>query len=153
MDIIVSRSRVANTASTYFYRALVPLDYVAVLRRPRCVVLQARINMERVPATRIADVVAPASWFERELATPCGLAAQLNLVARRIEAIIIHTVFPEMTARLTPPMVMLDFSPVEACYRIPVTDLNAAFERFAPEIDRLTAADLGFSQDRQLRAA
>ena len=153
MDVIVSRSRPPGTASTYHYRALVPLTEVAARRRPRCVVIQAQIGNGRVPSTRIADVVAPATWYERELATPLGLAARLNLVARRIEALIIHTVFPEMTARLPPLMLALDFDPGEASYRVAVADLNAAFDRFAPGIDTLMAADLGLYQGCDLRAA
>lgn len=153
MDVIVSRSRIPGTASTYHYRALVPLAEVALQRRPRCVVIQARIGNGRAPSTRIADVVAPATWYERELATPLGLAARLNLVARRIEALIIRTVFPEMTARLTPLMLALDFDPGEASYRVAVADLNEAFDRFAPGIDMLMAADLGLYQGCDLRAA
>ncbi|MBA4090258.1 MAG: hypothetical protein C0494_06665 [Sphingobium sp.] len=153
MDAIVSRSRISGTASTYQYRALVPLADVALSRRPRCVVIQARIGNGRVPATRIADVVAPTAWYERELATPLGLAARLNLVARRIEALIIHAVFPDMTARLTPLMLALDFDPGEASYRVAVTDLNEAFDRFAPGIDMLMAADLDLYQGCDLRAA
>ena len=153
MDVIVSRSRIPGTVSTYHYRALVPLAEVALQRRPRCVVIQARLANGRVPSTRIADVVAPAAWYERELATPLGLAARLNLVARRIEALIIRTVFPEMTARLTPLMLALEFDPGEASYRVAVADLNAAFDRIAPEIATLMAADLGLYQGCDLRAA
>lgn len=153
MDVIVSRSRIPGTALLYHYRALVPLAEVAVPRRLRCIVIQARIGNGRVPSTRIADVVAPTAWYERELATPLGLAARLNLVARRIEALIIHTVFPEMTARLTPLTLGLDFDPGEAVYRVAVADLNAAFDRFAPDIDTLMAADLGLYQGCDLRAA
>ncbi|WOF45088.1 hypothetical protein KNJ79_09540 [Sphingopyxis indica] len=153
MDVIVSRSRIPGTASTYHYRTLVPLAEVAVPRRLRCVVIQARIANGRIPSTRIADVVAPATWYERELATPLDLAARLNLVARRIEALIIRTVFPEMTARLTPLMLALDFDPSEANYRVAVADLNEAFDRLAPGIDMLMAADLGLYQGCDLRAA
>ncbi|MBS49492.1 MAG: hypothetical protein CMN60_17640 [Sphingobium sp.] len=153
MDVIVSRSRIAGTASTYMYRALVPLAEVAASRRSRCVIIQARIGSVRLPSTRIADVVAPAAWYDRELATPCGLAVSLNLVARRIEALIIRTAFPEMTARLTPPMVALDFAPNDASYKLAMADLNAAFDRFASGIDGLMAADLDLYQGCDLRAA
>lgn len=153
MDVIVSRSRIAGTASTYLYRVLVPLAEVTASRRSRCVIIQSRFGGGRIPSTRIADVVAPAAWYDRELATPCGLAASLNLVARRIEALIIRTVFPEMTARLIPPMLALEFAPDDAIYRLTVADLNAAFDRFAPGIVTLMAADLGLYQDCVLRAA
>ncbi|WP_458733068.1 hypothetical protein [Sphingobium xenophagum] len=40
-----------GAASTYHYRALVPLAEVTLQRRPRCVVIQAHIGNGRVPST------------------------------------------------------------------------------------------------------
>lgn len=153
MDVIVSRSRIPGAASTYMYRALVPLADVTAARRSRCVIIQARFGGVRIPSTRIADVVAPHEWFDLELARSCGLAASLNLLARRIEALIIRTAFPEITVRLTPPMLALDFATENASYQLAVADLNAAYDRFAPGIDTLMAADLGLYQGCDLRAA
>lgn len=153
MDVIVSRSRIAQTTPTYQYRALVPLAEVEASRQPRCVIIQSRVGGRRIPSTRIADVIAPPAWYDRELATPCGLAAGLNLVARRIEALIVRAVFTEMTARLIPPMLILDFAPDDATYRLAIADINAAFDRFAPSIDTMLAADLGLYQGCDLRAA
>ena len=87
MDVIVSRLRLAGPAPVYQYRGLVPLYEVGSARRPRCVVLQAALGNGRVPSTRLADVIAPDSWFERHLAIPCGLAAHLTFVARRNETL------------------------------------------------------------------
>ncbi|PZU06039.1 hypothetical protein [Sphingomonas sp.] len=146
MDVIVSRSRIAGTIPFYHYRGLVPLSEVALERRQRCVILRAMLGTVRVPATRFADVIAPDTWFERNLAIPCGLAGRLTLVAKRIEALVIRSVFPEMTSYLPPLSFALDHDPGEASYRIAIADLNACFDRFAPGIDTLMAADLGLFQ-------
>lgn len=153
MDIIVSRLRLAGTAPIYQYRALVPLYGVGPARRPRCVVLQATLGNGRVPSTRLADVIAPDSWFERHLAIPCGLAARLTFVARRIEALIIRTVYPEMTAELPPLMFALDHDPGDARFCVTTADLNGIFDRVSPDIETLMAADLGLHQGCDRRAA
>jgi hypothetical protein len=146
MHVIVSRSRISGTLPIYQYRALVPLSEVAAARRGHCMVIGAVLGNGRVPSTRIADVIAPDAWFERNLAIPCGLAARLTLVAKRIEALIIRTVYPEMTANLPPVIFALDHDPGKASYRIVTGDLNAAFDRFASTIDTMMAADLGLFQ-------
>lgn len=146
MDVIVSRSRIAGTLPHYQYRALVPLSDVALDRRMRCVILRAMLGTERIPSTRLADVLAPDEWFERHLAIPCGLAARLTLVAKRVEALIIRSVFPEMTVHLPPLVFTLDHDPGNASYRIAIGDLNAAFDRIVPGIDMLMAADHGLFQ-------
>lgn len=153
MDVIVSRSRIAGAASLYQYRALVPLADVDPVRRMRCVIIQAVHGDERVPSTRLADVIAPDLWFERHLAIPCGLAARLTFVAKRVEALIIRAAYPEMTAQLPPLLFALDHEPGNASCRIMVADLADAFDRLAPDIDILMAADLGLFQGSDRRAA
>ncbi|OAN53501.1 hypothetical protein [Sphingobium sp. TCM1] len=153
MHVIVSRSRIAGTAPLYQYRALVPLSDVAADRRTRCVVLRATLDNERVPSTRLADVIAPDAWFERNLAVPCGLAARLTLVAKRVEALIIRTLYPEMTAELPSLLFALDHDPGDASCRVAIADLNAAFDRLAPDIGMLMAADLGLFQGGLRHAA
>lgn len=153
MHVIVSRSRIAGTAPLYQYRALVPLSDVAAHRRTRCVVLRAMLDNQRVLSARLADVIAPNVWFERDLAVPCGLAARLTLVAKRVEALIIRTLYPEMTAQLPPLTFVLDHDPGDASSRVAIADLNAAFDRLAPDIGTLMAADLGLFQGCERRAA
>lgn len=153
MYVIVSRSRLAGSSPTYQYRALVPLEEVATSRRARCVVIQALLGKERIAATRLSDVIAPESWFDRHLAVPCGDAARLGLVAKRIEALIIRTIYPEMTAQLPPLLFELDHEFAEASYRVQTLDLNASFGRFALVIDSLMASDLGLFQGCDRRAA
>jgi hypothetical protein len=153
MDVIVSRSRIAGVAPLYQYRALVPLNDVDPARRMRCVIIQAVLGNGRVPSTRLADVIAPDVWFERHLAIPCGLAARLTLVAKRVEALIIRAVYPEMTAQLPPLAFALDHEPGNANCRVMIADLGAALDRLAPDIDILMAADLGLFQGSDRRAA
>ncbi|MDE8652150.1 hypothetical protein [Novosphingobium album (ex Liu et al. 2023)] len=153
MDLILSRTRIAGTASLYSYRALIPLDDLAPARRHRVAILQASTPAGRLPCARIADVLAPDRWFGREFAVPCGLAAGINLMARRIEALALGFAYPEMTARLTPPTLRLDHDPGDACRRIAVIDLNAAFDALMPHIATLAAADLELDRGHERRAA
>ena len=153
MEMITCRARIGGQAPLYSYRVLVPLDQLTPLRRHRVVILHAVTPAGRQPCTRLADVLAPNRWFEPYLAIHCGLAARLNLVSRRVEAIILHAIFPEMTARLVPPMLQLDHDPGEASHRISGIDLNAAFDSLAPRIETLMAADLGLCTNNQRRAA
>lgn len=153
MDIIASRTRITGSAPRYSYRALVPLDEVDPARRHRVAILRVQTPTIRLPCTRIADTIAPDRWFERNLAVPCGLAAQLNLVGRRVEAILLRSVFPEMVTHLAPLALLLDRDPGSAVYRIATIDLNAAFDDIAPRIDMLLAADLGLYQGANRHAA
>lgn len=94
MDIIASRTRIFGAAPRYSYRALAPLDQIDPARRHRVAILHVQTQHNRLPCTRIADTIAPDRWFERNLAVPCGLAARLNLVGRRVEAILLRSVSP-----------------------------------------------------------
>nr|WP_086493710.1 hypothetical protein [Novosphingobium panipatense] len=142
MDVIVSRTRIAGCAPLYSYRALVPLEGVAPDRRHRVAVLHVQTVTIRAACTRIADTIAPHRWFEQDMAVSFGLAAQLGLAARRIEVLLLQSVFPEMTTWLAPIALRLDHDPGSASYRVATIDLNAAFDAIAPHIDTLTAAEL-----------
>lgn len=153
MDVIVSRTRLAGPLPIYQYRALVPLDDVAPARRARCVIIQAPLAGRRIASTRLADVIAPDAWFERHLAISFGDAARLGFVAKRIEALFIHAIYPEMTSQLPPLAFQLDDEVLEASHRVTVIDLNARFDRLARDVDALIASDLGLFQDCDRRAA
>ncbi|MBV2150345.1 MULTISPECIES: hypothetical protein [Sphingobium] len=153
MDIIASRTRITGSAPRYCYRALVPLDEVNPARRHRVAILQVQTPTTRLPCTRIADTMAPDRWFERNLAVPCGLAARLNLVGRRVEGIILRSVFPEMMTHLAPLALLLDHDPGSAVHRFATIDLNAAFDAIAPRIDVLMPPDLGLHLGADRRAA
>lgn len=153
MDIIASRTRITGAAPRYGYRALVPLEEIDPARRHRVAILHAGTPTIRLPCSRIADTIAPDRWFERHLAVPCGLAARLNLVGRRLEAIFLAAVFPEMVTQLAPLALALDHDPGNAVHQITTIDLNAAFDAIAPRIDMLMAADLGLDQGAARHAA
>lgn len=142
MNVIASRTRVAGCAPLYSYRALVPLDSVDPDRRHRVAILHVQIAMTRSAYTRIADTIAPHRWFERDIAVSFGLAAQLGLAARRIEALLLQSVFPEMTTWLAPIALRLEHDRGSASHRVATIDLNAAFDAVIPRIDTLTAAEL-----------
>lgn len=153
MDVIVSRTRIAGCAPLYSYRALVPLEGVDPDRRHRVAILHVQTATIRSACTRIADTIAPHRWFERDMAVSFDLAAQLGLAARRIEALLLQSVFPEMTTWLAPIALQLDHDPGSASHRVAAIDLNAAFDAIVPRIDTLTVAELAPPRSIDRRAA
>jgi hypothetical protein len=153
MDVIVSRTRIAGRAPLYSYGALVPLEGVDQNRRHRVAVLHVQTAKIRSACTRIADTIAPHRWFERDIAVSFGLAAALGLAARRIEALLLQSVFPEMTTWLAPIALRLEHDPASACHRIATIDLNAAFDAIVPHIGSLTATELVVPRSSDRRAA
>lgn len=153
MDIIVTRSRIAGTLPHYVYRALVPADTVSAERRALAGTVAGPKCVGRVPCVRIAPLLAPARYFETEHAELGGLAPRIGLLARRIETLIIRANFPEMTAGSPPIVFQLDNDPGDAFTWIAISDLTDAFDRLEPDLEILTAFDLGIREANGRRAA
>ncbi|WP_298673141.1 hypothetical protein [uncultured Sphingomonas sp.] len=153
MEIVVTRSRIAGTLPFYEYRALVPVEDVAIERRARTCVVRAPKVAGSVPCLRIAAVIAPDRFFSPNDAGRCRLAAHIGTVAKRIETLIVRNVFPEMTADTLRPVIPVEHDPGDACVWTDIDDLAGSYDRFAPECDLLMAFDFGLRQDFECRAA
>ncbi|WP_048577612.1 hypothetical protein [Sphingobium aquiterrae] len=153
MDIIVARSRIAGTLPHYVYRALVPADTVSAERRALAGTVAGPKSVGRVPCVRIAPLLAPVRYFAMEHAERGGLAPRIGLLARRIETLTIRANFPEMTADSLPIVFQLDDDPGDAFTWINIDDLTDAFDRLEPDLDVLTAFDLGLRDADGRRAA
>lgn len=153
MEIFTSRARLSGSAPYYSYRALVRLDDLDPARRHHVPVLHVATSQRRIPCARMADVIAPDRWFERHLAVPCGLAARLGLVARRLEAILLRAIFPEMVAYLTPPALLVEHDPGSIVHQSTIIDLNGSFDWLASRIDDFRSDDLGLRDTHGRRAA
>lgn len=153
MDIIVTRSRIAGTLPHYVYRALVPADTVSAERRALAGTVSGPKCVGRVPCVRIAPLLAPVRYFEMQHAERDGLAPRIGLLGRRIETLIIRANFPEMTAGSLPIVFQLDDDPGDAFTWIAINDLAGAFDRLEPDLDILTAFDLGLRDANGRRAA
>ena len=153
MEILVSRSRLAGTPPHYVYRVLVPVDGVAAERRAMGGVSVAPRVAGRIACVRVAPVVAPERYLMMSPVERAALAPRIGALSRRIELLIIRSIFPEMTADSLPIIFELDHDPGDACVWIQIADLTAAFDRLESNLDILTAFDLGLRQGDNLRAA
>lgn len=153
MEIIVSRSRVAGALPHYIYRALVPAEGVATERRRSCGTVAGPQIVGRIPCVRIAPLLAPERYFELRHVERSALAPRIGNLARRIETLIIRTIFPEMAADSLPVVFQLDHDPGDACSWTEIDDLTAGFDCIEPKTDILTAFDLGLRQGDGRRTA
>ncbi len=153
MEIIVTRSRIAGTLPQYVYRALIPADKVSSERRKLAGTVAGPTIVGRIPCVRIGPLLAPERYFQMAHRERSALAPRIGALARRIEALVIRTSFPEMTAASTPIVFQIDIDPGDACIWTDIDDLTAAFDRLEPRSDLLTVADLGLRQDDGRRAA
>ena len=153
MEIFTSRARLSGSAPYYSYRALVRLDDLDPMRRHRVPILHVATSQRRIPCARIADVIAPNRWFERHLAVPCGLAARLGLVARRLEAVLLRSIFPEMVAYLTPPMLLVEHDPGSIVHQGAIIDINGSFDWLTSRIDDFRPEDLDLRETHARCAA
>lgn len=153
MEIIVSRSRIAGTLPHYVYRALVPAEGVAAERRAIGGTVAAPRVAGRAPCVRIAPLAAPERYLMMSPVERSALAPRIGALGRRIEWLIIRTIFPEMTADSVPIVFEIDHDPGDACVWADIEDLTASFDRLEPDLAILTAFDLGLRQGDGLRAA
>lgn len=153
MDIIITRTRLAGTLPHYIYRALVPAGSVAAERRERTGTVAVPAVAGRLPCVRIAPLIAPDRYFLMNCAERTGLASRIGAVGRRIETLIIRTIFPEMTADSVPIAFLLDHDPGDACVWTDIENLAGAFDRLEPDLGIITAFDLGLRQGDGRRAA
>lgn len=153
MDVIISRKRIAGMLPFYEYRALVPVTALPEVRRTCAMTVVAPVA-DGVRCVRIAQLIAPDRYFllRREADKP-ALAARIALAAKRVETLIIRTIFPEMTADLVPILFRVDQEPGTAALWTTIDDISGAFDRLEAELPSLTADDLGLRQECVRKAA
>lgn len=137
----------------YEYRALVPADAIDAVRRKRVCITRAPRVAGGVPCVRTAPVIAPDTYFDLTAGYREIMGARVGPLARRLDALIVRTVFPEMTEDLLRLVITLDHDPGDACIWTDLDDLTSAFDRLEPLRDRLTAQDLGLRVIREPQAA
>lgn len=153
MDIIVSRSRIAGRLPHYVYRALVPADGIAAERCAIAGTVTAPKVAGGVACVRIAPLIAPRRYLAMDHVERTTLASRIGAVGRRIEWLIIRSIFAEMTADSVPIVFELDHDPGDACVWADIEDLTDIFDLLEPDLAILTAYDLGLRQGDGLRAA
>ncbi|AMK23260.1 MULTISPECIES: hypothetical protein [Sphingomonadaceae] len=153
MDIIVTRTRIRGTLPFYEYRALVPAEDIGTDRRALVSCVAAPRVAGRLACVRLAQIIAPDRYFLIPDGRRRALAADIGLLAKRLETAAVRTIFPEMTADLLPVVFLLDSDPGNACTWTSIKDLTAAFDRLAANPSMPTASDLGLAADCARQAA
>jgi hypothetical protein len=154
MEIIISRTRMSGRHPAYEYRALALAEGLTVERSAFAPTIRGPKPIGHIPCVRIAQLIAPTRYFtiahHRDRAE---LGKRIFLLARRIETLIVRSIFPEMTADWLPIMFRIDHDPGDAAIWTAIDNLDDAFDRLEPDLDILTAFDLGLRQDSDRRAA
>ncbi|MGN7931787.1 hypothetical protein [Sphingopyxis sp. 22461] len=141
MEMIMSRSRIAGAYPHYSYRVLVPAEAVTAERRR----LSGTIAGPDCGSGSLRPYCAAAGadhYYAMQHAERSTLAPRIGRAARRIEALIMRTILPEIAADSAPVVFGLDCEPGDACALIDIDNLNASFDRIEPKADILTAFDL-----------
>lgn len=104
MHILASRKRIAGTLPLAEYRILVPYEELTPTRSA-LISMRSNYGIQGGPYARLPEVIAPLDWLRMEP----GLAKydtgrDIDRIAKQIEAVLLHVVFPEMTANPVPPI-------------------------------------------------
>src|SRR3546814_14084886 len=83
----------------------------------------------RIACVRVAPVVAPERYLMMSPVERAALAPRIGALSRRIELLIIRSIFPEMTADSVPIILELDHDQGDACVWIQIADLTDALDR------------------------
>lgn len=146
MDIYVTRSRLSGTARLFEYRALLAWDALADSRRELIPSVRGPKIAGGPRCARIAPVIAPARYFTMAEPDRSRLAVRIGRVARRVETLLVRSVFPEMTEDCLPIHFRAEQDFGDQCHCVTTIDLLDSFDRLEPEFDVLTAYDLGLRQ-------
>ncbi|BAI98993.1 hypothetical protein Sj15T_09910 [Sphingobium sp. TA15] len=104
MQILAARKRIAGTLPLAEYRILIPFDAITPTRSA-LISMRSNYGVEGGPYARLPEVIAPLDWLRMEP----GLAKydagrDIDRIAKQIEAVLLHAIFPEMTANPVPPI-------------------------------------------------
>lgn len=153
MDIIITRRRLGDIPSRYEYRPLVPFGQMTRECQRYLHPVQAPAIAGGQSCARLAQIIAPISWYAEDIAGRFDLAARIGLVASRAGALLVGAIFPEMTAHRLQIDFSVDHKLQDAAVHARITDLTGAFERLEASLATLTAHDLGLARDISRRAA
>lgn len=153
MQILATRKRVTGTVPQYEYRLLVAFDQLSAERQA---LIRYRTNFGKVggPFARLTEVIAPMDYLKMEPGL-CRFDVGRTIagVAKRIEALVVAALYPEMTAPIV-PILFLAESELDDCeIHTHTGDLVGRFDWLARMAGQLSAADLGLRTLEDRRAA
>ncbi len=145
MQIIATRTRAAGHHPDFAYRLYIPFDQLSPERQS---LISYRTNFGHGRAgeclARLSEVIAPLSHLElRPGPARYNGGRAIDLVAQRIEAIIVRRLYPEITAVILPVLLRVPANPYDAAIYTSVSELTGRYQALAAQIDELTADALG----------
>lgn len=148
MQIVVTRKRVTGTLPQYEYRLFVPFDQLSP-ERQSLIHYRTDFGRQGGPHARLTEVIAAMDYL---MMAP-GLARYdrgraIARIAKRIEAIVIRALFPEMTAALVPILFLNETEFDDTLAYTRMIDLAGRHDWLARIIDDVTAEGLalGFAK-------
>ena len=153
MQILLTRKRLAGIRPLYEYRLFVPFETLSAERQAR---IHYRTDFAKSggPLARLTEVIAPMDYLRAEPGlTKFDVGRDICAVAKRIEAILIGAVFPEMRAEIVPLFYAQDEELDDAMMMTDINDLAGRYALLARATCQLTAADLGLAAHAHARAA
>ncbi|MDE8650568.1 hypothetical protein [Novosphingobium album (ex Liu et al. 2023)] len=144
MRILLTRVRIGQVLPSYAYRAFVPFTEIS-LERQALIAMHSDFGYGFGLLARLFDVIAPMAHLE----APPGLekhrfGIELDLVASRVGAILLHAAFPEMAERTVPFRQLVPIAPPNAAHLGEAVDLTGRHDWLSGQIETLTAEALGF---------
>lgn len=153
MQILLTRKRLTGARPLYEYRLFVPFEMLSAERQAR-IPYRTDFAKRGGPLARLTEAIAPMDYLRAEPSlTKFDLGRDICMVAKRIEAILIGAVFPEMRAEIVPLLYEQDEELDDAMVMTDINDLAGRYALLARATCQLTAADLGLRAHAHARAA
>ncbi|MCH4894303.1 hypothetical protein GO308_14375 [Sphingomonas sp. SFZ2018-12] len=154
MQIVCTRTRSAGAEPLYQYLLLVPFDQLSYERQDR-IHYRTDFGGKRHggPHARLPEVIAPIDY----LRLPPGLekhrlGGEIYRVGRRIEALLVAGLYPEMSDPILPTLFRAPEELDDGQIFTRTDDLTGRFVELAARLDTLTVADLGLDRLRKVAA-
>jgi hypothetical protein len=153
MQILATRRRIAGTLPHFEYRVFVPFDQISV-ERQNLIPNRSDYGFKGGPWARTREVIAPMD----HLRMPPGLAKhdhgrKIEALAKRIDAILLRAVYPEMTATVVPIVLAMPSNPDDALVYTDIADISGRYLSLHAGFAELTSEDLGLRTYHHSRAA
>jgi hypothetical protein len=145
MQIVCTRTRSAGVDFLYQYLLLIPFDQLSYERQDQ-IHYRTDFGGKRHggPHARLAEVIAPIEYLRLDPGPERQrTGSEIYRVARHIEALLVHGLYPEMTEQVVPTLFRGSGEFDDAQIFTRTDDLTGRFSEFAAQIAGLTAADLG----------
>lgn len=153
MQILATRRRIAGTLPHFEYRIFVPFDQISV-ERQNLIPNRSDYGFKGGPWARMREVIAPMDYLRMAPGLSrhdCG--RPIEALSKRIEAILLGALYPEMTAVVVPIVLAVPSNPDDSLIFTDISDISGRFLALNQLGERLTSEGLGLRAMHHSRAA